>query len=204
MRHASKSAGAQITRHRGRLRCRIVWIPKFDGFVTGARQQFPFRCPANTLHHILMSLGIPNLFSSRQVPDLHHTITTATGKALKRAGILGHTVDTIHMAVAHLTEEWCSKHTLHLDRIQGTSIFSSPLKRMLSRVEIPRLANGRRPWGLLRCRGARKGFDFLKLMSIKIRQIGEKPATYHGVFVKRLQRRRESGLNFFSVDGQIC
>lgn len=166
MRNTSESAGAQVTGHRRRLRGRIVWIPELDGFVTSARQQFPFGCPANPLHHILMTLGIPDLFSGCQVPDLYNTITTATGKALKRAGIFGHTVDTVYMAVAHLTKKRCSKHALHLDSVQGTSIFSSPLKRMLSRVEIPGLTNGRRPGGLLRRRSAGKGFNFLYLMSI--------------------------------------
>jgi hypothetical protein len=53
------------------------------------------------------------------------------------------------MAITHLAQEWSRKHTLHLDGIESTSVFTGPLKWMLGRVEIARLADGGRPGRLL-------------------------------------------------------
>jgi hypothetical protein len=134
MGEAGESALAEVGCERGGFGGRVIWIKQFDRFIGSARKQFPIRRPANPLNDILMRRVVPNLALCCKVPDFDHAITTPTSKSFQRARVLGHCVNTVDMAFAHLAQEGRSEKTLHLYGIESSCILTRTFERMLGRV----------------------------------------------------------------------
>lgn len=94
---------AQISCERWSIGRRVVRIEQLDGLVGRARKQLPIGCPAHILDNILMGVCVPDLALGRQIPDLDHSITTATGETFQRAWVFGHGIDTVHVAITNLS-----------------------------------------------------------------------------------------------------
>jgi hypothetical protein len=99
------------------------------------------------------------------------------------------------MAIAHLAQEWSRKHTLHLDGIESTSVFTGPLKWMLGWVEIARLAD---PGACCDAVGRERALIFYHgLVFISTRSI-TRLKTHHVEDMVGTQKREEGGnSNFF-------
>lgn len=110
-----------------------------------------------------MRLCLPHFISTGQVPDLEHSVTTATCKSVQSLRISCNLVNSVYMTSSELSNEGRRKHSLEFHGIQSSSIFSCLLEWMQGRIEISRLAGDIAAGGLYRARRARKCFDFLSL-----------------------------------------
>ena len=96
-----------------------------------------------------MSLSVPNLFPTGEVPDLDYAVAASAGEAFEGLWVLGHGVDAINVAFSELGDERGGEHALKFSGIKGTGVFSSSFEWVQSRVEISRLPSNAGSWCLM-------------------------------------------------------
>ena len=136
MRDTCVGSRAEICYQRATSFRGIVGIEQLDTFVARAGEELSVLGPAHSLDDVLVGLSVPYFFSTGQIPDLYHTVSTSTCESLQGPRVLGHCVDSINMTSSKLSYERSGEHALDFGGIEGSSILPRSFEWMKSRVEI--------------------------------------------------------------------